>query len=108
MRQPRPARVLRHASWPAYEAIPSAVVEGYRTIFREACAQLAEVDGPSYDALLVPAGVGALASSAVQNLGGRGCSVITVEPLSADCIRRSLAAGTAVTVPGPCSLTPKV
>lgn len=93
--------LVSDTSWPGYEAIPSAVVAGYGTIFREAYAQLADLGETTYDVALVPAGVGALASSAVASLHRRRCSVITVEPLSADCVRRSLTAGDPVVVPGP-------
>jgi diaminopropionate ammonia-lyase len=94
--------LVSDTSWPGYETIPATVVDGYRTIFREACDQLAQAGGgDTFDMAFVPAGVGAFACSAVTNLTGRGCAVVTVEPTRADCVRRSLAAGEPVTVPGP-------
>lgn len=88
--------LVSDTSWPGYETIPAAVVDGYGTIFREARAQLGAT---GIDVAFIPAGVGSFASSAVQSL----CSsaVVTVEPVDADCIRRSLVAGEPVTVPGP-------
>ncbi|MFB9831426.1 diaminopropionate ammonia-lyase [Actinoallomurus acaciae] len=96
--------LVSDTSWPGYETVPSAVAAGYGTIFREAYAQLAEATGEpaAFDLAVVPAGVGAFASAAVRNLTrGEGCDVVTVEPRAADCVRRSLAAGRPVTVPGP-------
>ncbi|WCB95141.1 Diaminopropionate ammonia-lyase [Baekduia alba] len=93
--------VVSDTSWPGYEAIPTAVAAGYGTIFREAEAQLAQAGGGAFDVALVPAGVGAFASCAVARLAGRGCAVVTVEPVAADCVRRSLVAGAPVVVPGP-------
>jgi diaminopropionate ammonia-lyase len=95
--------LVSDTSWPGYETIPSAIVEGYGTIFREARAQLAEAAGESagFTLALVPAGVGSFASAAVQHLAAGGCDVVAAEPLGADCVRRSLAAGRPVTVPGP-------
>ena len=96
--------LVSDTSWPGYEAIPAAVADGYSTIFREASAQLAELTGGlvAFDLAVVPAGVGALTSAAVRNLAVSGsCDVVTVEPQGADCVRRSLAAGRPVVVPGP-------
>ncbi|MDN3353654.1 diaminopropionate ammonia-lyase [Actinomadura sp. DC4] len=96
--------LVSDTSWPGYETIPSAVVAGYGTIFREARAQLAEAtcEDAGFALAVVPAGVGAVASAAVRHLAdGHGCDVVTAEPLGADCVRRSLAAGRLVTVPGP-------
>ena len=98
-----PAHVLvSDTSWPGYETIPAAVAAGYGTIFAEAHAQLAAAGGPDgFDVALVPTGVGAFASRAVECLAGTGCAVVTVEPVVADCVRRSLVAGAPVVIPGP-------
>ncbi len=97
-----PAAVLvSDTSWPGYERIPREIGEGYGTIFREAYAQLGGLGGPPFEAVFVPAGVGALAAAAVLAVRPRGAAVFTVEPTGADCVRRSLAAGERVTVPGP-------
>ncbi|GLY82131.1 PLP-dependent lyase/thiolase [Actinoallomurus iriomotensis] len=96
--------LVSDTSWPGYETIPAWVSDGYATIFDEAYRQLSDLAGrPSeFDIALVPAGVGAFASAAVRNLGrNANCDVITVEPVVADCVRRSLAAGTLTSVPGP-------
>lgn len=93
--------VVSDTSWPGYETVPATVAAGYRTIFREAFEQLAAAGGGSFDVAFAPAGVGAFASSAVSNLVPHGCAVVTVEPTAADCVRRSLARGVPVSVPGP-------
>jgi diaminopropionate ammonia-lyase len=91
--------LVSDTSWPGYATIPEAVAAGYGTIFREAHDQLG--GAKPFDLALVPAGVGALACCAVRSLARSGCAVVTVEPLAADCVRRSLVAGAPVTVPGP-------
>ncbi|WP_329238106.1 diaminopropionate ammonia-lyase [Actinoallomurus sp. NBC_01490] len=95
--------LVSDTSWPGYETIPAAIVEGYGTIFREARAQLAEAAGEAagFTLALVPAGVGSFAAAAVQSLAAGGCDVVAAEPLGADCVRRSLAAERPVAVPGP-------
>ncbi|WP_285629926.1 diaminopropionate ammonia-lyase [Actinoallomurus iriomotensis] len=95
--------LVSDTSWPGYETIPAAVAEGYGTIFREAREQLAEATGGAagFTLAVVPAGVGSFASAAVRSLAADGCAVVTAEPLAADCVRRSIAAGRPVTVPGP-------
>lgn len=93
--------LVSDTSWPGYEDIPQRVVEGYNTIFREASKQLIEAGHSSVDVAFIPAGVGALATAAVNALNDRGCAIVTVEPCAVDCLRRSIEAGTRVTVPGP-------
>ena len=94
--------LVSDTSWLGYEAIPAAVADGYGTIFGEAYDQLSATSAaPRFDVAFVPAGVGAFASAAVRNLTARGCAVVTVEPVVADCVRRSLAAGAPTVVPAP-------
>ena len=97
--------VVSDTSWPGYEQVPTWVSEGYATIFAEVDRQLAEADGGSPATVVVPAGVGALASAALRHYRsgdkGRQTRVVTVEPQSAACVLRSLRAGQLVTVPGP-------
>ena len=93
--------LVSDTSWPGYEDAPRAIGDGYATIFREAYEQLEAQNGRPYDAAIVPAGVGALASAAVANLLERGCATVTAEPVNADCVRQSLERGAPVAVPGP-------
>jgi diaminopropionate ammonia-lyase len=72
------------------------VIDGYATLFAEVGEQ------GSFDVLLVPVGVGALAAAAARFGAQRGVRVIGVEPAFAACLTASLAAGepTAVDTPG--------
>lgn len=95
--------VISDTSWPGYERVPSMIGEGYATIFAEADRQLAEAGAGPPAAVVVPAGVGALAAAALLHyrVDGGGARVVTVEPRGAACVLRSLRAGHPVTVPGP-------
>lgn len=85
------ALLIQDTAWPGYEQIPGWIVEGYTTM-------LAEIDEHAQpDLIIVPAGVGSLAQAVVSHYQGRA-HVATVEPDSADCVRRSLVAGHPVTV----------
>jgi diaminopropionate ammonia-lyase len=89
--------LVSDTSWPGYEEIPQWVIEGYATIFAELAEQLPEPAGTVF----VPVGVGALAAAAARALRPDGARLVAVEPEGADCLRRSIAAGEPVTVPGP-------
>ncbi len=89
--------LVSDTSWPGYTDIPARVIEGYATIFAELAEQLPEPPA----AVLVPVGVGALAAAAARALRPGPTRLIAVEPESADCLRRSIARGEPVTVPGP-------
>ncbi len=87
--------VVSDTSWPGYEQVPQWVIEGYTTIFEE-------VDIVP-DVLVVPIGVGALAAAVAQWYRCRDLPVrlVGVEPVDADCVLASVAAGEPVEVPGP-------
>ena len=72
------------------------VIDGYATLF----AEVAEQGGA--DVVVVPVGVGSLASAAARWGASAGVPVIGVEPVTAACLTASLAAGrpTAVQTPG--------
>jgi diaminopropionate ammonia-lyase len=74
---------------------PEWVVDGYATLFAEAAGQA------SYDAILVPVGVGSLAAAAARHGAEHGVPVIGVEPVAAACLTASLAAGEPAAVPTP-------
>jgi diaminopropionate ammonia-lyase len=84
-------------AWPGNEVIPARVIDGYATIFEELDGQLDELP----DLVLVPIGVGALATAAVAHWGGGGPLLVGVEPADAACALASVRAGDPVTVPGP-------
>ena len=98
--------VISDTSWPGYEEIPRAVMQGYRLMAEEAFAQW-RGDPPTH--LFIQAGVGgaaaAVAAQAATTFGDGGPRVIVVEPMAFDGIARSLAAGRPVaSPPGPDTL----
>ncbi len=96
--------VISDTSWPGYEKIPRWVIEGYTTIFWEIEDAIAATGGHGADAIVVPIGVGALASAAVlwaQSTELKQPILIGVEPAEVPSMTRSVQAGRRVTVPGP-------
>jgi len=98
--------VISDTSWPGYEDPPRRVIEGYATIFAELEGQLAELDVPAPDLVMVPLGVGALGAAAASwfRAGlepGEGPMLVGVEPDSAACVAAAVEAGHVVEVPGP-------
>lgn len=89
--------IVSDTSWEGYTEVPRTVIEGYATIFAEIDEQLA---GAPPEAVIVPMGVGALASAVVQHYAARA-AIVVVEPLSAACGLHSAEAGHVVEVPGP-------
>jgi len=79
------------------EESPTDVVEGYATLFCEIREQLAAA-GAQPAVLAVQMGVGSLAAAAVRH---GGMPVLGVEPIGADCVGRSIAAGRLVSLAGP-------
>lgn len=93
--------LVQDTSWPGYEEVPRWIVEGYTTLFAEADEQLAAAGARPADLVACPVGVGALAHSMVEHYRGAvgsEAALLTVEPRTADCVARSLAAGEPVTV----------
>jgi diaminopropionate ammonia-lyase len=88
--------LVQDTAWPGYEQIPQWVVDGYDTLFAEVDREVRA------DLVVVPTGVGSLLQAALQRYraAGRGPhpAVLAVEPVTAACVTRSLAAGKPVTV----------
>jgi diaminopropionate ammonia-lyase len=74
---------------------PGWAVDGYATLFEEAAEQA------DFNLLVVPVGVGSLASAAARFAAGRGVPVVAAEPLTAACLSASIAAGSPQTVETP-------
>jgi diaminopropionate ammonia-lyase len=86
------AELVQDTSWDGYAQVPGWIVDGYGTL----PAEIDDLADP--DLVVVPAGVGALAQAIVTHYRGRRAHVVTAEPDTADCVRRSLLAGRPVTV----------
>jgi diaminopropionate ammonia-lyase len=104
------AVLIQDTAWPGYEQIPAWIVAGYETLFAELDAQLlaAGADGSDHDGaavISIPVGVGSLAQAAVAHYRSRlagarsRARLLSVEPDTAACVLRSLAAGALVSVP---------
>lgn len=90
--------VISDTAWEGYEDIPRWVMQGYTTIFGEAQEQMLSNGGvvqPSH--LLLQAGVGSLAASAVAFyrglLGREAPKAVIVEPTQAACLFESVRIG---------------
>jgi len=90
--------VISDTAYPGYEAIPTWILHGYTTIFRELeDGPFADHETPAVDVVLVQAGVGGLAAAAVWQLANRYRSrrprLVCVEPVAAACFLESIEAG---------------
>ncbi len=101
--------VVSDTSWPGYTDVPEWVIEGYSTMFQEIAEALSDGGVAVPDTVVVPVGVGALASAAVKHFRSGVAdgysdaepTIIGVEPSDAACVAASLRAGSPVSVPGP-------
>lgn len=93
--------VISDTAWDGYERVPRWVVEGYSTILSEIDNALAGAAPPTLVAAQM--GVGSLAAAVLGHYcaTGRPTPVIGVEPIGADCVRRSLLAEQPTEAPGP-------
>ncbi len=94
--------VISDTSYPGYTETPKHVMQGYTVMAAEILDQLPAAARPTH--LFVQAGVGGLAAAMSAHLweawGTDRPLTIVVEPDSADCVFRSIAAGHRVPVPG--------
>jgi diaminopropionate ammonia-lyase len=99
------ALVISDTSWPGYDVVPHWVCEGYSTIFQEVDERLMASGCDQPSSIMIPIGVGALASAAIlhyrepDRIGSP--HLVGVEPIGSACVLRSLEAGRRVVVPGP-------
>jgi diaminopropionate ammonia-lyase len=96
--------VVSDTSWPGYEAVPRAVVDGYGTILWEIDDALAERGERGPDIVLAQVGVGAFAAAVTRHFRRPGLErpprLVSVEPSRAACVLESIRAGELVTLPG--------
>jgi diaminopropionate ammonia-lyase len=95
--------LLQDTAWPGYEEIPGWIVDGYGTLFAELRDQLAAA-GAHAGLVLLPVGVGSLATAGVRAFEATEAAIVSVEPEGAACLLESLAAGAPVTLPAPHSI----
>ncbi|OBT85767.1 hypothetical protein VE02_05837 [Pseudogymnoascus sp. 03VT05] len=92
------AILVQDTAFDGYEEIPKWVVEGYSTMMAEIDVQLM---GKAPDLVIAPVGVGSFAHAVVSHYKtpGRATQILAVEPDSAACLWKSLAADKLTTVP---------
>jgi diaminopropionate ammonia-lyase len=94
--------VVSDTSYPGYRDIPLDVMHGYGVMAAEIARQMPGGEPPTH--VFAQAGVGALAAAVCASFwlhwGARRPFFAVVEPLSADCVYRSLEAGRPVVVDG--------
>lgn len=90
--------VVSDTSWPGYDDIPRAVMQGYRVMAEEALAQLPAP--PTH--IVIQGGVGGVAAAVAAQAAtdAPGARVIVAEPDRAACLLASARAGRASTVGG--------
>ncbi|CAF2965628.1 unnamed protein product [Rotaria sp. Silwood2] len=95
--------VISDTAWEGYERVPTWIVEGYGTIFREVDEQLRTLGAEQPHLVAVQMGVGALAASVVHHYrsSNHTTHILGVEPTHAACVLRSLEADELKEVPGP-------
>ncbi|GBE86848.1 tryptophan synthase beta subunit-like PLP-dependent enzyme [Sparassis latifolia] len=98
--------LIQDTAFAGYEDVPKWIVDGYSTVLAEVDEQVASLTrGKFADVVIVPVGVGSLAQAVVAHYKhqGRATTVITVEPDTAACLRKSLS-----TCTSPSSTPPSV
>nr|WP_246211221.1 pyridoxal-phosphate dependent enzyme [Phytoactinopolyspora alkaliphila] len=95
--------LVSDTSWSGYEDVPQAVAVGYSTILRECSEQLTSTSAPVPDLVVVPLGVGALASAVIDHFARIGSDpvVVGVEPSAAACVMAAISADRIVSLTGP-------
>jgi diaminopropionate ammonia-lyase len=87
-------QVVSDAGFSGDEEIPNMIMDGYRTLFREADWQRQALGFPEPTVVMLQAGVGGLAGAAVRHfLGPERASrpaLVVVEPAAADCHLESI------------------
>lgn len=86
--------LIQDTAFEGYEDVPSWIIDGYATLFREMEIQLEEL-GVQPTTIVTPVGVGSLAQAAIvyANTSGRDLDVVAVEPDTAPCLYESLRSG---------------
>ena len=90
-------QVISDTSWPGYEEVPMAVMQGYTTLMAETQEQFAALGIIKPTHIFLQAGVGAFAAAVIafyEKLFGADAPIsVVVEPRMADCLYHSLRIG---------------
>jgi len=91
---------IQDMSWPGYELIPNWIIEGYTTLCVETDLQLEALGVPPADLVAVPVGVGSFLHSVLAHYRSKPHRpvVLSVEPVGAACVLKSLQAGEMISV----------
>ncbi|MHB1843292.1 MAG: diaminopropionate ammonia-lyase [Deltaproteobacteria bacterium] len=86
-------QVVSDTAYPGYTEVPAWIMEGYGTLFEESARQLERAGSREPTLVLLQAGVGGLACAGTLFYWRRGRrpTLVSVEPLDADCLRESIA-----------------
>jgi diaminopropionate ammonia-lyase len=86
-------QLVQDSAWDGYTEIPSQIMAGYTTMFREMEDTIHVPLNPKVDAVFLQAGVGSWAGSAVWYYANRYSDrcprLVCVEPVAADCVLHS-------------------
>jgi len=95
---------IADTAYPGYTDIPSWVMNGYSTLFREMEKKISEYEIGKNDLIFLQAGAGAFAASGaswlVRKLGNNRPKIVIVEPSEASCYLESVEAGEAIATKG--------
>ncbi|MCK5003570.1 MAG: diaminopropionate ammonia-lyase [Candidatus Aminicenantes bacterium] len=95
---------IADTAYPGYTDIPSWVLNGYSTLFREMEEKVSEYNIGKNDFIFLQAGAGAFAASGaswlIKQLGSDRPKIVIVEPLEASCYLESIIEGKAVATKG--------
>ena len=95
---------IADTAYPGYTDIPSWVLNGYSTLFREMEEKISEYNIGKNDFIFLQAGAGAFAASGAswltKQLGADRPKIVIVEPLEASCYLESIIEGKAVATKG--------
>lgn len=97
-------QLVQDMAWEGYEEIPSWIMAGYMTLFREMENDIHILPKPLPDIVFMQAGVGSFAAAGVyyylKRYGKKRPAIVIVEPLQADAIFSSMKEGKLTTSPG--------
>ncbi|MCK5221258.1 MAG: diaminopropionate ammonia-lyase, partial [Candidatus Aminicenantes bacterium] len=95
---------IADTAYPGYTDIPSWVLNGYSTLFREMEAKILEYNIGKNDFIFLQAGAGAFAASGAswltEKFGANRPKIVIVEPIEASCYLESVMEGKAVATKG--------